>query len=701
MKSYFLTFTGLLILFTGVLTNKVYGQCTVGQPNISVQAEAFSSITIVEGTSTTLTSPVAGTTYQWTLDGINISGATSATYTIHSFANSDIGDYNVIVDSAILPNGVSLSIFNADVSDYDRDRQALIDFYNSTDGASWTNNTNWLTGPIETWEGVRVENCRVTELRLSGNNISGTIPSSFKNLTGLKRLSIRNNTISGILDITEMPSLLHLYVSNNNLTDIRFGNNNLLQRVHIQDNPFVSGKTIDISAMRGLIDFRAARLNLGGLTVSGDYNRLLYFIISENQIPGTLDISRMPNLILCYAHDNQFTNFNIGIGEALSRFYFYNNPVAAGKTMDISGMRKLLDFRVQGLGLNQLIMSGTYDEMLYFIIRDNQIGGTLDISMMPKLRLCYAFNNQFTDFRLGSHPELGRFYFYNNPVVPGKTMDISSMRKLLDFRVQGLGLSELIMSGSYDEMLYFIVKDNQIGGTLDISMMPKVILCNAENNFYDDLILPSNVTGADRTLTHLHIRNNNLHFDDLLPYSTIFDSFNFSYNRQRTVPTLVSGSTVSVLVGGGIDYIWTPSASNTSSVVVTASDTYSCEVRNASVPGLVIKSDPVFVTASSSRRSNHTAKTTKRLANSDDMMQVFPNPISVGEPIKVALDMGENQNAHINIYTIQGKKVINQVIDRKEKNSLYSIHSDGLVPGIYIISMEMGSKKINQKIIVK
>ncbi len=30
------------------------------------------------------------------------------------------------------------------------ERQALIDLYNSTNGASWTNNTGWKTAPLHT-----------------------------------------------------------------------------------------------------------------------------------------------------------------------------------------------------------------------------------------------------------------------------------------------------------------------------------------------------------------------------------------------------------------------------------------------------------------------------------------------------------------------------------------------------------------------
>ncbi len=700
MKSFFFKSIFLLLILMLSMSNEMIGQCTIGQPNISVQAIAFSNITVVEGTSTTLTSPVLGTTYQWTFNGMNISGATSSTLVISNFSSSEAGDYNVIVDSVPLLNSVTLSIFSTSISDYDRDRQALVDFYTNTNGSSWINNANWLTGPMETWEGVKVENCRVTELRLSGNNILGVIPSSFQNLTELKRLSLRDNDISGVLDISSMLSLLTLHASNNNLTDIKFGRNDLLQRVHIQNNPFTPGKTIDISRMTQLIDFRASSLGLANVITSGTYNNLLYYIIRDNHISGTLDISGMPNLNLCYAHNNQFTDFNLGTNSELRRFYFYNNPVTPGRTMDISSMRKLLDFRVQGLGLNRLIMSGTYDDMLYFIIRDNQISGTLDISGMPNLDLCYAHNNQFTDFNLGVNSELRRFYFYNNPITSGRTMDISGMRKLLDFRVQGLGLSRLIMSGTYDDMLYFIIKDNQIGGTLDLSMMSKIVLCNAENNFFDGLILPFNAIGSGRTLNHLHVRNNNLHFDDLLPYSSLIGSISFSYNPQRNVPTIVSGNTVSVNVGGGIDYIWNPSGPNASSFTVTATDTYSCEIRNPAIPRLVIYSDPAVVSVAPKTVLNNSNSLTKDI-DIVDHIKAYPNPIKRGSLIYMDVMLNDSKSIHFVIYALNGQKVKEFKHQGKVGHNTIQLSSEGLSAGQYIMTSNDGLEKVSRKIIVQ
>ena len=55
------------------------------------------------------------------------------------------------------------------------DRLALVALYNATDGANWTNNTNWLTNEaISEWHGVVTDGeGRVKRLLLGHNELSG------------------------------------------------------------------------------------------------------------------------------------------------------------------------------------------------------------------------------------------------------------------------------------------------------------------------------------------------------------------------------------------------------------------------------------------------------------------------------------------------------------------------------------------------
>ena len=83
-----------------------------------------------------------------------------------------------------------------------RDRDALVAFYNSLDGPNWRSRTGWLSErPLGTWRGVGTNagGC-VTSIELDGNDLSGTIPSEVGALSSLTVLDLsENNDITGAL----------------------------------------------------------------------------------------------------------------------------------------------------------------------------------------------------------------------------------------------------------------------------------------------------------------------------------------------------------------------------------------------------------------------------------------------------------------------------------------------------------------------
>jgi hypothetical protein len=111
---------------------------------------------------------------------------------------------------------LSLAI-NAQVSQ--AERQALIDFYNATDGDNWTNNTNWDTDPnatsnVNTWFGV------TTAIR--------------DGLEHVYWVSLNNNNISGELDFSYFTNLTLLSLGETNINFLKIpaaviGSNNRLQ----------------------------------------------------------------------------------------------------------------------------------------------------------------------------------------------------------------------------------------------------------------------------------------------------------------------------------------------------------------------------------------------------------------------------------------------------------------------------------------
>ncbi|MCP4220554.1 MAG: S8 family serine peptidase [bacterium] len=132
------------------------------------------------------------------------------------------------------------------------EREALIALYNSTGGDNWTSKLDWKKGDGEfndpgteaLWEGVVINDNRVTEihlpennltgslpvqlaniglldwLELSGNNLSGSIPPVLGNLGELGILELDNNVLSGSLpaQLGNLRQLITLDLSNNLLS---------------------------------------------------------------------------------------------------------------------------------------------------------------------------------------------------------------------------------------------------------------------------------------------------------------------------------------------------------------------------------------------------------------------------------------------------------------------------------------------------
>ena len=81
-----------------------------------------------------------------------------------------------------------------------QDREALAALYHATDGPKWTDSDNWLTdAPLDEWYGVKLRAGRVFDLLLSNNGLAGTIPREIGDLTGLRRLEVHSNRLTGLV----------------------------------------------------------------------------------------------------------------------------------------------------------------------------------------------------------------------------------------------------------------------------------------------------------------------------------------------------------------------------------------------------------------------------------------------------------------------------------------------------------------------
>lgn len=102
----------------------------------------------------------------------------------------------------------SLNAVNAQVSI--KEKQALIDIYNSASGDEWSNSWNMNEEPKQ-WQGVTIRDNHVVEINLHKNNLQGNIPSTIEDLKHLEVLNLAFNKITGELPL-EITKLEHLRV---------------------------------------------------------------------------------------------------------------------------------------------------------------------------------------------------------------------------------------------------------------------------------------------------------------------------------------------------------------------------------------------------------------------------------------------------------------------------------------------------------
>jgi len=175
------------------------------------------------------------------------------------------------------------------------ERAALAAIYNSTNGAGWTNSTNWngIPGTECTWYGVfcSAGNTNVTEINLSNNNLIGTIPASINQLLALRSLRLNSNQLSGVIPaLTRLTSLQLLRLNSNQLSGPipSLAGLSALQDVYLYDNA-LTGTIPSVNGLSSLRLLFAANNQLTGtIPMLVGLTRLQQLDVSNNRLTGAI-----------------------------------------------------------------------------------------------------------------------------------------------------------------------------------------------------------------------------------------------------------------------------------------------------------------------------------------------------------------------------------------------------------------------------
>jgi Leucine-rich repeat (LRR) protein len=266
----------------------------------SPQAQINDARTIqaVFATPLTLNTQTSGTanTYQWLKSNVVIANAPNNTnFRINSLSYSDSGAYTCRVTNMLVPNLTlvrrALTVVVNPPALLATDSLALVDLYNSTNGANW--DKKWdLTQPMDTWFGVVLDKSigRVIRLLLSNNRLSGRISTSIGNLTKLKELNIRANPdLNGTIPTT-IGNLIEL-------EDLNLRGNRLTGTIPTELGKLLNLKTLalDNNQLSGIIP-----------SALGSLQNLSVLFLNNNRLTGSLpnEINNLRLLQELYLNDN-------------------------------------------------------------------------------------------------------------------------------------------------------------------------------------------------------------------------------------------------------------------------------------------------------------------------------------------------------------------------------------------------------------
>jgi Leucine-rich repeat (LRR) protein len=415
---------------------------------------------------------------------------------------------------------------------------ALMDLYQSTNGANWTNKTGWSTAnpavvqSVQGWHGVTTDvNGHVTMLHLTNNNLTGTILASIGNLTYLTILSLEGNDISGSLpaELGSLASLSILKINDSNLTGSipqTIGNLLQLKEIDLSNNQLSGAIPSTLCSLSSLeiVNFGANQLTGSIPSCIGNMTSLVRIGFHNNQLNGSIpsSIGNLSNLQVMWLQANQLSgSIPSEVGSLISLFNLalYNNQFSGALPQSMGNLTLLKHMDISNNQLSGEIFSslGNLTLLTHLDLYNNQLTGAIPASVgnLTALQYINLGQNQLSGSipsTIGNMTSLTNVNLYNNQLsggIPSSIQNLINLRAIWMYNNQLSGSLPLEIGNLtqlYDIRLY----NNQLSGPIpqsigNLGLLKYIDLSNNQLNGQ----LPSSIGNLNK-LEFFHVRTNQL-----------------------------------------------------------------------------------------------------------------------------------------------------------------------------------------------
>lgn len=264
----------------------------------------------------------------------------------------------------------------------DRERQALIEFYQAQGGPDWIEREFWGSDrPVGEWHGVTTDaDGYVVQMTIYDNNLTGPLSPAISRLERLHTLHLSFNKISGALpdQLGECRALKNLWLKGNK----------------------VSGRLPDSVALLPALEYLDVHANdmSGALPAVWNTPKLKIFRAEDNRLSGAMpaQLLRQPLLEHVFLHNNELSGaIPNTLSPNLSILMLANNKLSGPIPDELAKLKKLTDLRLNRNQLSGPIPATFNNTPALQVLRldHNQLVGPIPPGLAKRLTVFDASNN--------------------------------------------------------------------------------------------------------------------------------------------------------------------------------------------------------------------------------------------------------------------------------------------------------------------